>query len=165
MFQAIIAVRPLTLVMGKISYEDKARIETLRKLGFGYRTHNNCCTISGKRLDFAQWKQSVNGLMSVGQQRNGSGWPKTARTEENVRYLKLLISENRTLTLMPSHFTEYYVNWVKLNWLLRTYVINKCGKFCIKILLHYMDIAIFAFGYFSCVSVSFQFFSLNFVFR
>jgi len=36
MFQAIlIAVRRLTLVMGKISYEDKARIETLRKLGFG----------------------------------------------------------------------------------------------------------------------------------
>jgi len=24
--------------MGKISYEDEARIETLRKLGFGYRT-------------------------------------------------------------------------------------------------------------------------------
>jgi len=28
----------MTLVMGKISYKDKARIETLRKLGFGYRT-------------------------------------------------------------------------------------------------------------------------------
>jgi len=26
------------LVMGKLSYEDKARIETLRELGFGYRT-------------------------------------------------------------------------------------------------------------------------------
>jgi len=26
------------LVMGKISYEDKARIKTLQKLGFGYRT-------------------------------------------------------------------------------------------------------------------------------
>jgi len=24
--------------MGKISYEDKAQIESLRKLGFGYRT-------------------------------------------------------------------------------------------------------------------------------
>ena len=33
-FQVIIAIRPITLVMGKISYEDKARIETLRKLGF-----------------------------------------------------------------------------------------------------------------------------------
>ena len=32
------AVRTITLVMGKISYEDKARIETLRKLGFEYRT-------------------------------------------------------------------------------------------------------------------------------
>jgi len=54
MFQAIIAVRPLPLVTGKILYEDKARIETLRKLGFGYRTNNNCCTISGKGLDHAQ---------------------------------------------------------------------------------------------------------------
>jgi len=25
---------------------------------------------------------------------------------------------------------------------------NKCGKFCVKILLHYTDIAIFALGYF-----------------
>jgi len=49
----------------------------------------------------------------VGQQRKeskvlaGSGRPKTARTEENVRYLKLLISENRALTLMPHHFAKY----------------------------------------------------------
>jgi len=102
-FQVIIAVRPITLVMGKISYEDKARIETLRKLGFGYRT------IVAK-FPKKGWKLcSVNGLMSVGQQRNepGSSRPKTARTEENVRYLKLLINENRTLTLMLRHFTTY----------------------------------------------------------
>jgi len=37
-FQAIIAVRPITLVMGKILYGDKDRIEILRKLGFRYRT-------------------------------------------------------------------------------------------------------------------------------
>jgi len=30
MFQAMITVRPLTLVVGKISYEDKGWIETLR---------------------------------------------------------------------------------------------------------------------------------------
>jgi len=41
-FQVIIAVRPITLLMSKISYEDKARIETLRKLGFG------CVTIIAK---------------------------------------------------------------------------------------------------------------------
>ena len=29
---------PITLVMGKILYEDKARIETLQKLGFGFWT-------------------------------------------------------------------------------------------------------------------------------
>jgi len=37
-FQVIVAVRPITLVMGKISHKGKARIETLRKLGFRYRT-------------------------------------------------------------------------------------------------------------------------------
>jgi len=29
-----------------------------------------------------------------------------------------------------------------------TYVVNKCGKFCIKVFLHYIDIVIFALGYF-----------------
>jgi len=37
-FQVKIAVRPITLVTGKILYENKAQIETLRKLGFEYRT-------------------------------------------------------------------------------------------------------------------------------
>jgi len=37
-FQVMIAVRPITLVMSKISYKDKVRIETLWKLGFGYQT-------------------------------------------------------------------------------------------------------------------------------
>jgi len=30
-------------------------------------------------------------------------------------------------------------DWVKLNRLVKTYVINKCGKFCVKIFLHYID--------------------------
>jgi len=37
-FQVIVAVRPITLVMGKISYKGKARIKTLQRLGFRYRT-------------------------------------------------------------------------------------------------------------------------------
>ena len=37
-FQDIIGVKPITFVMGKISYEDKARIETLLKFGIVYRT-------------------------------------------------------------------------------------------------------------------------------
>jgi len=37
-FQVITTVWPTTLVMGKILYKDKARIETLRELVFGYRT-------------------------------------------------------------------------------------------------------------------------------
>ena len=35
--------------------------------------------------------------------------------------------------------TSPNINWVKLNWLVKTYVINKCGKFCLKIVLHYID--------------------------
>ena len=31
---------------------------------------------------------------------------------------------------------------------MKTYVINQCGKFCIKVFLHYIDIVIFALGYF-----------------
>jgi len=93
--------------MGKISYEDKAQIESLRKLGFGYRTTVVKFPEKGWEGWFAQWKYW---LMSVGQQRNesqvavGRKRLKTARTEENVRYL---ISENRTLTLMLRHFAKY----------------------------------------------------------
>jgi len=56
--------------MGKISCQDKARMETLRKLGFGYRTI--VAKFPESVGSFAKWKQSVNGLMSVGQQRNES---------------------------------------------------------------------------------------------
>jgi len=44
---------------------------------------------------------------SATERKPGSGRLKTAQTEENVRYLKLLISENRTLTFMLCHFTKY----------------------------------------------------------
>jgi len=43
---------------------------------------------------------------SATERKPPSGRPKTARTEENVRHLKPLISENRTLTLMLRHFTK-----------------------------------------------------------
>jgi len=64
--------------MGNISYEDKTRIETLRKLGFGYRTIVVKFAEKGWEGWFAQWKQSVNWLISVGQQRNEN---QVARTE------------------------------------------------------------------------------------
>ena len=69
-FQVIIAVTPITLVMGKISYEDKARMETLRKLGFGYRRIVVKFPEKGRKLCSVNWMQSINGLMSVGQKRN-----------------------------------------------------------------------------------------------
>jgi len=31
---------------------------------------------------------------------------------------------------------------------MKTYIVNKCGKFYVKISLHYIDIAIFALKYF-----------------
>jgi len=85
----------ITLVMGKISYEDKARIETLQKLGFGYQT-----TVA--KFPEKGWKlcsvkaicKRVDERGSATERKPGRGRPKTARTEKNVRYLKLLISEN-----------------------------------------------------------------------
>jgi len=80
----------------------------LRKLGFGY------CSIVAK-FQGKGWKlcsvkaicKQVDERGSATERKPGSGRPKTARTEENVRYLKLLISENRTLTLMLRNFTKY----------------------------------------------------------
>ena len=98
------AVRPITSVIGKISYEDKAQIEALRN------TKQLLQNFGKKR-----WKLcSVNAICkqvdkhgSATERKPGSDRPKTARTDENVRYLNLLISENRTLTLMLRHFTKY----------------------------------------------------------
>jgi len=44
---------------------------------------------------------------SATEQKPGRGRPKTAQTEENVRYLKLLISKNQTMTLILCHFAKY----------------------------------------------------------
>jgi len=107
-FQVIIAVRPITLVIGKISYEDKARVETLRKLGFGYRTTVAKFLEKGWKLcSVKAICKRVDEHGSATERKPGSGRPKTAQTEENVRYLKLFISENRTLSLMLRHSTKY----------------------------------------------------------
>jgi len=71
----------------------------------------NCCKIPGKGL---RGLVSVKAICKLADERGsaterkpGSGRPNIARTEENVRYLKLLISENQTLTLMLRHFTKH----------------------------------------------------------
>ena len=87
-FQVIIVVRPVTLVMGKISYADKARIETLRKLGFGYRTI--VAKFQKRARSFAQWKQFVNGLMSMGRQRNKSQVAVSRKQHEQRKMLDIL---------------------------------------------------------------------------
>ena len=69
-FQVIIAVRPTTLVIGKISYEDKAGIETLQKLGFEYR--KIVAKFPEKGWKLCSVKAICKRLMSVGQQRNES---------------------------------------------------------------------------------------------
>ena len=75
--------------MGKISYDDKAQIETLRKLGFGYR-------IIVEKFPEKGWKRRclvkaickrVDERGSATERKPGSNRPKTAQTEENVRYL------------------------------------------------------------------------------
>ena len=94
--------------MGKISYKDKAQIETLRKLGFGYRT--TVAKFLEKRWKLCSVKaicKRVDERGSATERKPGHDRPKTAQTEENVRHLKLLISGKRKLTLMLRHFTKY----------------------------------------------------------
>jgi len=73
--------------MGKISHKDKARIETFRKLGFGYRT------IIVAKLPENGWKlcsvkaicKCVDERGSATERKPGSDRPKTAQTEKNVK--------------------------------------------------------------------------------
>ena len=84
--------------MAKILYADKARIETFRKLGFGYRTVVAKFPENGwKFCSVTAICKRVDERGSATERKQGSGRPKIARTEENVRYLELLISEIRTV--------------------------------------------------------------------
>jgi len=86
-FRVIIAVRPITLVRGKISYEDKARIETLQKFGFEYRTIVANFPEKGWKLcSVKAICTRVDERGSAMERKPGSGRPKTARAEINVRY-------------------------------------------------------------------------------
>ena len=71
------------MVVRKILYEDKARIETLRKLGFGYRTV--VVKFPGKGWKLCSVKaicKRVDERGSATERKPGSGRPKTARIEE-----------------------------------------------------------------------------------
>jgi len=78
--------------MGKISYEDKARMETLQKQETWFWIPNNCCEISGKGLkallNESKCKRvDERGSATATERKPASDRPKTARTEEIVRYL------------------------------------------------------------------------------
>lgn len=84
--------------MGKISSEDKMRIQTLRELGFGYRT------IVAKYPEKGWNLYSVKDICkrfdergSATSRKPGSGRRKMARTEENIQHVSDLIcsQENR----------------------------------------------------------------------
>jgi len=78
-FQVIIAARPITLVMGKISYEDKARIKTLRKLGVGYRTIVANFPKKGWKLcSVKAICERVDECGPATERKPGSGRPKTS---------------------------------------------------------------------------------------
>ena len=78
--------------MGKISDDDKMRIQTLRELGFGYRK------IIAK-FPYKNWKictvqsicRRVDERGSAVKRKSGSGRPRTVRTEENVEQVAELI--------------------------------------------------------------------------
>jgi len=63
--------------------------------------------------------------------------------------IKLLISENRTLTLILHHFAKCQVNGAKLCRFVEKYMLNKKEKFDIKVFFCCINIAIFVLGYFS----------------
>ena len=85
--------------MGKVSLEDKLRIQTLRKRGLAYRkimakypnknwnmnTVKNIC----KRVDKNE---------SVVARKHGSGRPKTARTVENIEKVSSKMADNLSKT-------------------------------------------------------------------
>ena len=60
----------------------------------------------------------------------------------------LLISLNRTLTVMLHHFAKYLLNLAKLNTFTKYCVRNKQAKFGVKILMNYTDIVVFVLGHF-----------------
>jgi len=142
-FQVIIAVRPITLVMGKISYEDKARIETLRKLGFGYRT------IVAKFPEKG-WKLcSVNGLMSVGQQRNESQVAVSRKQHEQRKMLDTLSCWLAKIEhWLWSSATSPNIKLIKIKLTCEDIRGKQMRKILCKIFLHYIDGTIFALGYF-----------------
>lgn len=84
--------------MGKISNEDKMRIQTLRELGFGYRTI--VAKYPEKRWNIYSVKdicKRVDERGSAINRKQGSGRRKTVRTEENIEHVSDLIcsQENR----------------------------------------------------------------------
>src|ERR1700733_11511727 len=78
--------------MGKISHDDKMRIQTLKELGFGYKK------IVAKFPD-KYWKidsvksicRKVDDRGSAVRRKSGSGRPRNVRTEENVEKVAELI--------------------------------------------------------------------------
>jgi len=65
----------------------------------------------------------------------------------DVRYIALLTRENQTLNLMLYNFAKYKLNSAKLSRLTKYCLLNKRGKFCAKLFLHYTDIVIFVLGH------------------
>ena len=71
--------------MGKLSFEDKMRIQPMRELGYGYRTIVARYPEKGWKLDSVKAickRIDVRG--SATERKPGSGQPKTKRTEENI---------------------------------------------------------------------------------
>ena len=69
----------------RVSYKDKARVETLRKLGYGYRTIVAKFPEKGRKLcSVKAICKRVDERGSATERKPGRGRPKTARTEENV---------------------------------------------------------------------------------
>ena len=146
----------ITLVMGKISYKDKARIETLRKLGFGYQTIDAKFPGTGERVgSFAQWIKAickrVDERGSATERKPGrvgsfAQWIKaickrvdergsaTERKPGSGRTKTAWTEENVTylninFNAAPLHHISNELSKIKLTCEDIIYVVNKCGNF------------------------------------
>ena len=83
---------PLSVIMGKVSHDDKMRIQTLRELGFGARAILSRYPEKGWNVNtIATICKRVDERGSALDRKPGSGRPKAARSTENIQKVEELI--------------------------------------------------------------------------
>ena len=83
---------PLSVIMGKVSHDDKMRIQTLRELGFGAKAILSRYPEKGWNVNtIATICKRVDERGSAVDRKPGSGRPKAARSTDNIQKVEELI--------------------------------------------------------------------------